>query len=39
MASRYAEIHARSLKDPDGFWAEAAAGIEWTRKWDRVLDA
>jgi propionyl-CoA synthetase len=35
---RYAEIHARSLKDPQGFWGEIAEGIAWTRKWDRVLD-
>jgi propionyl-CoA synthetase len=38
MAGRYAEIHARSLKDPQGFWGEVAEGIAWTRKWDRVLD-
>lgn len=34
----YAAIHARSRKDPEGFWAEIAQGIDWTRKWDRVLD-
>ena len=22
--SRYHEVHARSLRDPEGFWAEAA---------------
>jgi propionyl-CoA synthetase len=38
MAGRYADIHARSLKDPQGFWGEIAEGIVWTRKWDRVLD-
>ena len=38
MAGRYAEIHARSLRDPQGFWGEVAEGIAWTRKWDRVLD-
>jgi propionyl-CoA synthetase len=38
MVGRYAEIHARSLKDPQGFWGDVAAGIDWTRKWDRVLD-
>jgi propionyl-CoA synthetase len=38
MAGRYAEIHARSLKDPEGFWGEVAEGIAWTRTWDRVLD-
>jgi propionyl-CoA synthetase len=38
MTSRYAEAHCRSLADPDGFWAEAAAGIDWDRPWDKVLD-
>jgi propionyl-CoA synthetase len=31
-------VHERSLKDPDGFWAEAAAAIDWYKKWDRVCD-
>ncbi|MEO3432901.1 propionyl-CoA synthetase [Inquilinus sp. CAU 1745] len=35
---RYDEMHGRSLADPEGFWAEAAEAIDWTRKWDRVLD-
>src|SRR5215813_13548524 len=34
----YAEEHARSLADPAGFWGEAAAGIDWIMKWDRILD-
>jgi len=38
MASRYEEMYARSLRDPEGFWAEAAGAIDWTRRWDRVLD-
>ena len=38
MASRYAEVHARSLSDPESFWAEAAEAIHWTKRWDRVLD-
>jgi propionyl-CoA synthetase len=37
-ASRYEAIHARSLIDPDGFWGEAAAALDWTRPWDAVLD-
>src|SRR5690625_6829021 len=32
------EVHARSLRDPEGFWGEAAEAIEWERRWDRVLD-
>jgi len=31
-------IHERSLKDPDGFWGEAAESIDWYRTWDRVCD-
>src|SRR5262245_35907121 len=31
-------VHERSLKDPDGFWAEAADAIDWFTKWDRVCD-
>ena len=27
--SRYHEVHARSLADPEGFWAEAAREIDW----------
>lgn len=37
--SGYREIHERSLKDPEGFWAEAAAGLDWEKPWDKVLDA
>ncbi len=38
MAASYDEIHARSLSDPDAFWAEAAEAIHWERRWDHVLD-
>jgi len=38
MASRYDEAHARSLADRQGFWAEAAEGIDWVKRWDTVLD-
>ena len=38
MSSAYADIHSRSLSDPDGFWAEAADGIDWQERWTRVLD-
>ncbi len=34
----YREIYERSLKDPEGFWAEQAEIIEWFKKWDKVLD-
>jgi len=34
----YAETYRRSVQKPEEFWAEAAAAIEWERRWDRVLD-
>ena len=38
MTSRHDEAHRRSLADPEGFWAEAAADVHWFRRWDAVLD-
>ena len=38
MTSRYAEVYARSLADPQSFWAEAAADIAWFKPWSKVLD-
>ena len=38
LTARYDEAYARSLRDPEGFWAEAAREIRWTRPWSRVLD-
>jgi propionyl-CoA synthetase len=35
---RFDDVYRRSLEDPEGFWAEAAEGIDWDRRWDRVLD-
>ncbi|MHC5035850.1 MAG: acetate--CoA ligase [Planctomycetota bacterium] len=34
----YKEIHARSLGDMEGFWAEKADQLEWFKKWDNVLE-
>src|SRR5437667_238261 len=34
----YAEAYGRSLADPEGFWGEAAAAIDWVEPWRRVLD-
>ena len=34
----YADQHAQSITDPAGFWAEAAAEIDWIKTWDTVLD-
>jgi propionyl-CoA synthetase len=32
------EEHRCSLEQPQQFWAEAAAAIDWVELWDRVLD-
>ena len=34
----YKEIYERSLRDPDGFWGEAAAAIDWDVAPTTVLD-
>ena len=39
MASRYDEVYGAWRRDPQGFWAEAAEDVHWSRKWDKVLDA
>ncbi|WP_322515648.1 propionyl-CoA synthetase [Rhodopseudomonas palustris] len=36
--SRYREVHARSLADPEGFWAEAAREIDWIAPATKVFD-
>ena len=35
---KFDAVYRRSLEDPAGFWAEAAADIDWLKRWDRVLD-
>ena len=32
------ELHRRAAADPEAFWAEMAAELEWSRPWDRILD-
>ena len=34
----YLDAYVRSLSDPDGFWAEAAAAVDWDRAPVAVLD-
>ena len=35
----YEEMYPRSLRDPEGFWAEQAERfVTWTRRWDTVRD-
>ena len=35
----YAEAYAAWRADPQAWWAAAAQGITWDRRWDRVFDA
>ena len=38
MTNAYQQAYERSLKDPEGFWADAAKDIHWNKTWDKVLD-
>ena len=35
----YKEMYARSIEDPDGFWAEAAARLDWIKPFTKVKNA
>ncbi|UQR64402.1 propionyl-CoA synthetase [Bradyrhizobium sp. C-145] len=37
--SLYHEVHARSLADPEGFWAEAAKEIDWIEPPKAIFDS
>jgi propionyl-CoA synthetase len=36
--SRYHEVYARSLANPEGFWAEAARDIDWIEPAKKIFD-
>ena len=37
--ARYEEMYQRSVKDPEGFWAEQAEQfVTWSKPWNKVLD-
>ena len=36
--SRYREVHARSIADPEGFWGEAAREIDWIEPAQKIFD-
>ncbi|MBN9083828.1 MAG: propionyl-CoA synthetase [Rhizobiales bacterium 62-17] len=38
MASRYGAVYAEWQDDPEGFWAEAARGIDWIIPPTRIFD-
>jgi propionyl-CoA synthetase len=35
---RFEQVYRHSVEAPEEFWAQAAAEIDWTRPWERVLD-
>lgn len=35
---KYSNIYKESIEQPESFWGKAGEAIEWTRKWDKVLD-
>jgi propionyl-CoA synthetase len=37
-ASRYHDVYAHAMRDPTGFWAEAAAAIDWYEPAAKVFD-
>ena len=37
-AARFAAVYQQSVEQPEEFWAEAAAEIDWVKPWERVLD-
>src|SRR5438552_8738673 len=36
--SRHHGVHARSLRDPEGFWGEAAREIDWIEPAKKIFD-
>ncbi|WP_142849843.1 propionyl-CoA synthetase [Telmatospirillum sp. J64-1] len=38
MSNAYDLAYERSLKDPEGFWGEAAQDLVWEKPWSKVLD-
>ncbi len=35
----YRDNYLKSLNFPEDYWAEVSNGIQWMRKWDKVLDS
>ena len=34
----YDKVYAEAKNDPEGFWGGVAAGIDWIKPWDKVID-
>jgi len=39
MSSRYASVYKQWQTDPEGFWGDAAKGIDWIKQPKRIFDA
>ena len=37
-AAKYAKMYERSIKDPEGFWAEHGKRISWIKPYSKVKD-
>ncbi|MCJ2007864.1 propionyl-CoA synthetase [Methylobacterium sp. J-092] len=37
--SRYADVHAAAMRDPEGFWLDTARAIDWATRPTRAFDA
>ena len=37
--SRYHDIYASWQANPEGFWADAAEAMDWSKRWDKVQDS
>ncbi|RPI84443.1 MAG: acetate--CoA ligase, partial [Chloroflexi bacterium] len=35
----YEELYRQSIENPEAFWAARAEELEWSKKWDTVLDS
>ena len=38
MSGAYEAAYEASILRPESFWGEAGTAVEWTRRWDKVLD-
>ena len=36
--AEYEALYEKSVSDPEAFWAEQAERLDWTKRWDTVLD-
>ena len=38
LSGAYETAYEASILRPESFWGDAGEGVEWTRRWDKVLD-